>query len=262
MDPCNKNNDPTQLKISIITVSYNTEETIANTLKSVAGQTYKNIEHILIDGASTDNTLDIVKRYGRHLAHVVSEPDLGIYDAMNKGVALASGDIICLLNADDVYRDNDIITRIVGMMESKALDALYGDVAYFDDIAPDKTIRRFRSNHFTPERIAWGWIPAHPTLFLRRRVYERAGPFKIDYQIAGDYEFMARVFRNQDLQYHYVPEVLVKMRIGGISTGGWRNTILLNKEVLRACRENGISTNVLKIMSKYPRKLLEIVLHK
>lgn len=257
-----KNSGPSQLKISIVTVSFNAENTIADTLCSVAEQTNQNIEHILIDGASTDKTLEIARRNGKHLTHLVSEPDQGIYDAMNKGIALASGDVIGLLNADDVYQNDSIISRVVQIMETNSLDALYGDVAYFNGNAPDRIVRRFRSNYFTPERLAWGWIPAHPALFFRRGVYERAGSFKTDYRIAGDYEFIARVFQDQNLRYQYLPEVLVKMRLGGISTAGWQSSILLNREVLRACRENGIDTNLLMIMSKYPRKFLEVLLRK
>ena len=246
------------MKISIITVAFNAADTIADTLNSVASQTYGDIEHILVDGASTDTTLDVVKRHGKHLSHLISEPDQGIYDAMNKGIKRATGDIIGLLNADDVYRDETIITKVVDTMNSGRLDALYGDVLFFSDDEPEKTKRRYRSNHFSPDKIAWGWMPAHPSLFLRHSVYERVGLFKTDYVIAGDYEFVARAFHGGDLRHRYLPEVLVKMRIGGVSTGGWRNSLVLNREVLRACQENDIDTNILKILSKYPRKILEL----
>lgn len=248
------------MKITLITVSFNSAKTIAETLKSVAGQTYENIEHILVDGGSTDSTLDIAKQYGGHLARLVSEPDQGIYDAMNKGIALASGDIVGFINSDDIYNDSSVIEKVVHLIQSNELDALYGDVIYFHEGNPEKSIRRYRSNRFSPKNISWGWMPAHPALFFRRSVYQQIGFFKTDYHIAGDFEFVARAFYANKLNYHYLPEVIVKMRIGGISTSGWRNSILLNKEVLRACRENDIDTNILKILSKYPQKAIEWIL--
>jgi len=247
------------LKITVITVSYNSAATIADTMCSVASQTYPDIEHAVVDGASTDGTLEVVKRHGQRVARLISEPDRGIYDAMNKGLRLATGDIIGFLNADDVYADPGVLARVAAAMEHDRLDALFGDVEFVSPERPDKPLRRYRSEYFRPDRIAWGWMPAHPTLFMRHRVYERFGLFRPDYRIAGDFELVARVFHGDTLKYRHVPEVMVRMRTGGISTGGWRNTLLLNREVLRACRENGIKTNLAKILSKYPAKLLEFL---
>ena len=244
------------MKISIITVCYNSAATIADTIASVASQQYSNREHIIVDGASRDGTMEIVK-HAPSVTRFVSEPDRGIYDAMNKGLKLATGDVIGLLNADDVYAGTEILQRVSILMERDSLDVLYGDVAFFSPDNPEIIIRRFRSVQFSPSKIAWGWMPAHPSLFIRRSVFEKFGVYQTDYKIAGDYEFVARIFKNNSLRYAYLPEVLVKMRTGGISTGGWRNTLLLNREVLRACRENGITTNWLKILSKYPFKILE-----
>lgn len=245
------------MKVSIVTVCYNAAATIADTLESIAMQNFLDVENIVIDGASTDNTLEIVQRHARRLAQVHSEPDHGVYHAMNKGLALASGEVIGFLNADDVYAGKDVLSRVMAIMEREGLDALLGDVEFFRPEDPARTVRRYRSTRFTPDRIAWGWMPAHPALFLRRHVYERFGLFRTDYRIAGDFEFCARIFRNETLFYRSVPETLVRMRTGGISTGGWRSTLLLNREVMRACRENGINTNILKIFSKYPIKILE-----
>lgn len=247
------------MKISIITVAFNASRTIANTLRSVDSQTHQEIEHIVIDGASNDGTVDVARRYGKHVARLVSEPDQGIYDAMNKGLLLATGEAIGFLNADDVYADTGVLERVSTLMEAEKLDALFGDAEFVSPARPDRPLRRYRSERFRPERIAWGWMPAHPTLFLRRQVYERFGGFRTDYRIAGDFELVARMFHGGTLSYRHVPEVLVRMRTGGVSTGGWRNTILLNREVLRACRENGIPTNLPKILSKYPAKLLEFL---
>ncbi|HBU29986.1 MAG: glycosyl transferase [Thiobacillus sp. GWE1_62_9] len=245
------------MRLSIITVCYNSEKTIENALQSVAMQRGAAVEHIVVDGASTDGTTKILEAYRHQLAHVISEPDCGIYDAMNKGVRVASGDVIGFLNSDDAYSDESVLARVGDAMERHHLDALFGDVAFYHPERPDRMVRRYSSARFQPNRVAWGWMPAHPALFVRREVFQNAGLFKPDYRIAGDFEFVARAFRRPDLRYRYFPEVLVKMRFGGVSTGGWRNTMLLNKEVLRACKENGIPTNMLKILSKYPAKLLE-----
>lgn len=247
------------MKISIITVAFNAARTIADTLESVAAQTHPEIEHIVVDGASTDSTLEIIQRHRKHISRLISEPDQGIYDAMNKGLASATGEVIGFLNADDVYADNGVLERVSAIMAKDDLDALFGDAEFVSPTRPNQPLRRYRSERFRPERIAWGWMPAHPALFLRRSVYERFGKFRTDYRIAGDFELVARIFHGGTLAYRHVPEVLVRMRTGGISTGGWRNTLLLNREVLRACRENGIPTSLPKILSKYPAKLLEFL---
>lgn len=245
------------MKVSIITVAYNSAATLADTLMSVSAQSHPDIEHIVIDGASADGTKDLVRQYGSSVAQFVSEPDHGIYDAMNKGVRLANGETIAFLNADDVYANANVIASVARTMEGEQLDALYGDAEFFRPEDPLGCVRRYDSGKFSPERIAWGWMPAHPALFLKKSVFDRAGLFRTDYRIAGDFEFVARIFGSGNLRYRYLPEVLVRMRLGGVSTGGWRNTLVLNREVLRACRENGIKTNMLKILSKYPSKLLE-----
>lgn len=251
---------PRPLKISVVTAAYHAAATLPDTLHSVASQTWPTVEHIVIDGGSSDTTAAVIAQHGNHLTHFISEPDHGIYDAMNKGVGLASGDIIGFLNADDIYANTGVLAQVANAMRAEALDALYGDVAFFHHERPGWQVRRYRSARFRPSRIAWGWMPAHPTLFVHRRVFERVGPFKTDYRIAGDFEFVARAFHAGGLSYRYLPQVLVRMRTGGVSTGGWRNTLQLNREVLRACRENGIYTNPLMILSKYPYKLLEFLL--
>lgn len=245
------------MKVTVITVSRNSAATLPETLRSVAAQTLPTVEHIVVDGASTDATPDIVRQHGAHVAKFLSEPDHGIYDAMNKGLRLATGDIIGFLNADDRYADAGVLERVARAMDREGLDAIFGDVAFFRARSPQAIVRRYRSDRFHPNRLAWGWMPAHPALFMRREIFQRIGPFRTDYRIAGDFELVARAFKDGNLRFRHLPEVLVMMRTGGISTGGWRNTLILNREVLRACRENGISTNLIKILSKYPAKLLE-----
>lgn len=245
--------------ISVITVCYNSAGTLARALQSVADQDWPCVEHIVIDGASTDGSPAIIDRFRPQLAHVVSEPDDGIYDAMNKGLDRAGGDIICFLNADDEYATNTVLSRVATLMHEQQLDALMGDVGFFHEADPQRMVRRYRSNHFTPSRLAWGWMPAHPALFLSRAVVQRVGRFKTDYRIAGDYEFIVRAFHGHEVRYRHLPEVLVNMQTGGASTGGFGAKLRLNREVLRACRENGLQTNILKILSKYPAKILELL---
>ncbi len=247
------------MKISVVTVCFNAAKTIAQTIESVACQLHPDVEHIVIDGASTDGTIDIVHGYSGRLALVLSEPDEGIYDAMNKGLDRASGDIVCFLNADDQYASNSVLSRVATLMHQEQLDALMGDVGFFHEADPQRMVRRYRSNHFTAARLAWGWMPAHPALFLSRTVVQRVGRFKTDYRIAGDYEFIVRVFHGQEVRYRHLPEVLVNMQTGGVSTAGFGAKLRLNREVLRACRENGVQTNILKILSKYPAKILELL---
>jgi len=246
------------LSVSVVTVCFNASATIGDALASVAAQSHPRVEHIIVDGGSSDGTMEIVRRYP-HVAKMVSERDQGIYDAMNKGLALCTGDLVAFLNADDTYSSNDVLERAARIVADGQLDAVFGDVVFFRPGAPDRVVRRYRSHKFSPATIGHGWMPPHPALFVRRRVFEQVGPFKADYKIAGDFEFVARAFGPGKLRYRYLPEVLVRMRTGGVSTSGLRSTILLNREVVRACRENGIPTNMLQILMKYPGKLLELL---
>ena len=225
----------------------------------MADQDWPHVEHIVIDGASKDETAEIIDRFRAKLAHIVSEPDEGIYDAMNKGLDRASGDIICFLNADDQYASNSALSRVATLMHEHQLDAVMGDVGFFHESNPQRMLRRYRSNHFTSRRLAWGWMPAHPALFLSRAVVQRVGRFKTNYRIAGDYEFIIRAFHGHEVRYRHLPEVLVNMQTGGASTAGFGAKLRLNREVLRACRENGLQTNIMKILSKYPIKILELL---
>ena len=222
-------------------------------------QSWPDVEHIVIDGASTDGTLDVIGDFRDRLACVVSEPDRGIYDAMNKGVRRATGDVICFLNADDVYATPDVLHSVAQYMQQQELDMLFGDVTFSRVDALESTVRRYSSHQFRPDRIEYGWMPAHPALFMKRHIFDQFGYFRTDYKIAGDFEFIARIFSKANLRYLYIQEVFVRMRVGGVSTSGFRSKILLNKEVLRACRENNIRTNIFKILSKYPAKFLELI---
>ena len=247
------------MKISVITVCFNSQATIERSIQSVVAQQWPEVEHIVIDGGSTDGTLAILERFRQHLAVLVSEPDKGIYDAMNKGLAQTSGDVICFLNADDQYADVNVLAEVAQQMRMHQLDALVADVGFFKAGDPTRMIRRYRSDRFSPQHLSWGWMPAHPGLFLTREVVLRVGQFKTDYRIAGDYEYVVRTFHGHDLHYMHLPSVVVNMQAGGVSNSSLRNRLLLNREVVRACKENGINTNLLKILVKYPFKLLELM---
>lgn len=242
--------------ISIITATYNSAATISDCLKSVASQTWP-CEHIVIDGVSKDNTLDIVRNTSPS-ARIISEPDNGIYDAMNKGIRLATGDIVGILNSDDFYMGPHVLEKIATMFQQSGVEALFADLVYVRPNNLDRIVRYYSVPNFTPDMFAWGWMPPHPTFFVRRELYERYGLFHVDYQIAADYELMARFLARHKVRYAYLPEVIVKMRTGGISTRGLHSTWILNREILRACAENGIPTNILKVYSKYFRKVMQL----
>jgi glycosyltransferase involved in cell wall biosynthesis len=247
------------LKVSIITVVRNAVATIQDTIRSVASQNYNNIEHIIIDGTSTDGTLDVIGKHHDKLSCVLSEPDRGIYDAMNKGIQVANGDFLGFLNSDDIYANDKVISKVVDIVKKKKVDAVYGDLVYVSQNNLNRVLRRYDSGRFNSNMIANGYMPAHPTLFLSNSAFKEYGHFKIDYSIAADFEFVARVFGKGDISYYYIPEVMVKMRQGGVSTKSWKSNWLLNKEILRACKENDIDTNILKVLSKYPRKILGLI---
>jgi glycosyltransferase involved in cell wall biosynthesis len=246
------------MKVSVITVCFNSEITLQKAIDSVACQTGVEIEHIVVDGGSRDATVDIIRRNSQRLANWMSEPDKGVYEAMNKGLKLATGDVIAFLNSDDTYSSPSVLEVVVRTIQSEGLDALYGDVEFFHEGNPDKVVRTYNSGRFNPSRIGWGWMPAHPALFIRRDIYERFGNFREDYKIAGDYEFIARIFKSGELKSRHIDQVMVRMQTGGLSTSGFAATFRLNKEILRACRQNGISTNWIKILSKYFFKMGEL----
>jgi len=245
------------MRISVVTVCFNSAKTLTRTLDSVAEQDHPEIEHIVIDGGSSDGSVKILNSYRSKLSHILSEPDRGIYDAMNKGLELAKGDVLCFLNADDHYACPTVLSFVSKKMHSENLDVLMGDVGFFREQSPLKITRRYRSDRFAPNRFSWGWMPAHPAMFITKEVVQRVGKFRTYYRIAGDFDFIVRIFSDKYLKYTHIPKVLVNMQIGGASTRGLKSTITLNKEVLRACRENGIKTNIFKLLLKYPIKLLE-----
>lgn len=249
------------MKVSIITVCFNSANTIRRTFDSIFSQDYKNIEYIVIDGGSTDSTLQIISEYSDKISILVSEPDNGIYDAMNKGLKVATGEIICFLNSDDEYINNGILSRVVDLIRLKSIDALYADLIYVDRDNLDKATRYYTSKYFSPKVLCYGITPAHPTLFLKKNIYELYGYFDENYKIAGDFEFIARIFIGGKLNYYYLKEPIIKMQNGGISTLGFKSAIIINLEIINACKKLGINTSFIKIFSRYILKVFEFLPH-
>ena len=246
------------MKISIITVVWNNKETIKDAIDSVLGQTYKNIEYIIVDGASTDGTVEVVQSYGDKISRFVSEPDRGLYDAMNKGLAFATGDIVGILNSDDFYIDEFVIETVVAEFVSLHVDSVFADLVFVKPENLDKVVRYYDSSHFTPLKFAYGWMPAHPTFFVKREVYEKYGVFRTDLKIGADFDILARFLYTHKISYSYMKKVLVKMRTGGVSTS-FSSIWINNIEQLQVCKDNGIDANILKILSKYPSKILGLI---
>lgn len=254
------------MTFSIITVTYNSEATLRDTISSVLKQQYPDIEYIVVDGASTDGTIDIVKEFepkfnGR--LKWISERDSGLYHAMNKGIKMATGDIIGIINSDDFYYENDIIERIANVFSKDvAVEAVFGDVRFVKPENLDKTVRYYAAKNFRPWRFRFGFMPPHPSFFTYKHNFERLGYYKTDYKIAADYELLIRFLNKAKLNYQYIPSAVMKMRIGGVSTSSINSTIILNKEIVRACKANGIYTNLFLLTFKYVSKIWELIFTK
>jgi len=235
------------MKVSIITVTYNSEKTIKNCIDSVNSQTYKNIEHIIIDGSSVDRTVSYITSTPNRVKKIVSEPDKGIYDAMNKGIRLATGDVVGTLNSDDVLFDKHVIDKIVKEFDQYIeIDCLYGNLVFVNE--DNKVVRKWKSKNFEQGLFEKSWTPAHPTFYCRKSVFEKYGLYKIDYKIAADVEFMLRLLELNKVKSHFLNKFLVSMTIGGVSTNGISSTIIITKEMKRAFEENDLSFNILKYL--------------
>lgn len=245
-------------KVSIITATFNSSVTLEDTLKSVAAQTYPNIEHIIVDGLSTDNTLDIVCKYP-HVAIVNSEKDSGIYDAMNRGVSLATGDIVAILNSDDFYTSDAVVSNVVKAMEDEDVMGIYADLEYVGEKDTNKIFRRWKSGLYHKNSFQYGWMPPHPTLFLRKSVYDQCGKFDLTLRSAADYEFMLRAFLKYNLKFKYLPQVLVRMRVGGMSNASLKNRIKANREDRLAWKINGLKPYFFTLYLKPLRKIFQFI---
>jgi len=241
------------LTISVITAVFNRADTIGQALASVQAQTWPRVEHVVIDGASTDGTLQVLEAQRDRLAVLSSEPDKGIYDALNKGIGKASGDVVGFMHSDDVFADGDVLARVGAAFADPAVQAVYGDLVYVRKEDPEKMVRHWRAGAFSLRRLAWGWMPPHPTLYVRRAVYEQVGGFDTRFRIAADYDHILRVFSLPGLNPVYIPAVLVKMRLGGSSNRSLGNILRKSSEDLEALRRNGVGgvgTLVWKNLSK------------
>jgi len=246
------------MKISLITVSFNSAATIKDTIESIRSQDYQDIEYLIVDGNSRDGTVEILKSFESEIDRWISEPDKGIYDAMNKAIRMATGEVVGILNSDDFYSATDIVSQVAAAFNDATIDAVFGDLVFVDPNNLKKIVRRYSSAKWHPGKFAKGFMPAHPTFFVRRKYYEQIGLFKTNYKIAADYELLIRFLYVHKLKYKYLPINMVTMRKGGVSSNGIMSNVTLNDEIIRGCRENGIRTNVFKVYPKYFTKLFEL----
>ncbi|MDB4919613.1 glycosyltransferase family 2 protein [Mucilaginibacter sp.] len=241
------------LKISLITVVHNAENTITSCIDSVIRQNFKNVEHIIIDGGSTDGTVQLIEKYRHYLSHFVSEPDKGIYDAMNKGIRLATGHIVGMLNADDFFADENVLSTVAAAFEKNNADILYGDLDYINK--KGRAVRKWRSGEFKRRNFNFGWMPPHPTFYCKRDLFEKFGLYSLDYGTAADYELMVRFLYVNKLAVFYIKKVLVKMKLGGKSNKTYSNRIKGLLFDLKAMRDNHIKRPVIALIVKPIRKV-------
>ncbi|PVD52037.1 glycosyl transferase [Terrimonas sp.] len=243
------------MKLSIITATYNSAATLADTLECIQNQDHPDIEHIIIDGGSADDTINIIKRYS-HISRFVSEKDNGIYDAMNKGIAIAGGDIIGILNSDDVYASPGILSLVAKTFEEdpQAM-ALYADLQFVQRDDMSKVVRSWRAGKYTKSSFYYGWMPPHPTFFVRREVYDKVGTFNINLGSAADYELMLRILLKHNIKAAYINKVIIKMRVGGVSTGSLKNRIKANRQDRMAWKINNLKPFPFTLYLKPMRKL-------
>jgi glycosyltransferase involved in cell wall biosynthesis len=237
---CNSKNCTRFVKITVITVTFNSAATIADTLNSVARQTYADVEHWVIDGASTDGTLEVVRAHASSAVRVLSEPDAGMYDAMNKGIKLATGDVVGFLNADDYFADTSVLERIANAMRLDTVDACFGDLMYVTALT-GKPLRYWKSRDFRVGDFSRGWCPAHPTFYVRKSVFSQWGDFDLSYRLGSDVELMMRFLERGKICSIYIPHTLVRMRAGGVSNQSWKNIVVQNQEILKALRNNSVA---------------------
>lgn len=244
------------MKISIITITYNSESTVEDTIKSVVTQDFPNVEYLIVDGLSKDKTLDVVNRYAQYIDKVVSEKDKGLYDALNKGIKLASGDVIGMLHSDDVYANTQVISKIAQQFAmDPTVEAVYADLVFVDRTDTDKVLRTWKAGSYEPDAFKKGWMPPHPTFFVKKSVYERLGGFNLDLKLSADYELMLRLIHKNKVKVAYLPETIVKMRMGGISNTSFFVKLKANMEDKMAWKINDIKPGMFTTFIKPLKKL-------
>jgi glycosyltransferase involved in cell wall biosynthesis len=254
-----KHSLPGEPLITVITVVFNGAGTLRDTIESVMKQTYSNIEYIVIDGGSNDATVDILRQYDHIIDYWISEKDGGIYDAMNKGISLASGDYIGLLNSDDMFSANDVLQSIADRFCQAKVDAVFSCLNIVDKNNLIKILRKYRVAKLNSVLLRIGLMPPHPTFYCKKSCYEKAGLYKTDYKIAADFEMITRLLMRQKISWSFIDKVTVTMRSGGLSNSGFMARVKLNWEIVRACKENGLYTNVLFLLLKVPIRLFELI---
>ena len=247
------------MKISIITVSYNAVTTIEETIQSVLNQSYQHIEYVIIDGGSSDGTQAIIEKYADKIAFHVSEPDGGIYFGMNKGIAACTGDYIGILNADDVYASNGIISKVVELLQTSKSSTLYGDLDYVAEDNLDDVVRKWISGSFNRKSFLMGWMPPHPTFFVQKGLYDKYGVFNTSFKISADYELMLRFLFKNSLSAAYLPQTLIKMRVGGVSNSSIKNRLQANKEDRKAWKINGLRPKWFTLLMKPASKVMQFL---
>ncbi|MGJ5642445.1 glycosyltransferase family 2 protein [Formosa sp. S-31] len=248
------------MKVSIITATYNSEATIKQCMKSVLSQDYSDVEYVIVDGASKDKTLELVNNFKNANKNIVSvsEPDSGIYDALNKGIKMATGDVVGFLHSDDFFNSSHTISDIVNAFKNETVDGVYGDLHYVSAQNVDKIIRNWKSKPFSQVLLKQGWMPAHPTLFLKKAVYSKHGLFNLNFKIAADYDLMLRIFSDKALKFKYLNEVITKMRVGGASNRSLKNIWLKTREDYMAVKGNKIGNPALIVCSKNLSKIPQL----
>ena len=250
------------MKISIITVTFNSAQTIKSTLESVLSQEYEDYEYLVIDGGSKDATVEIVKEFEPRFEgrmHWISERDNGMYDGINKGIRMATGDVVGIINSDDFFHRKDVFSKVAEAFLDKSIEAIYGDVRFVNPDNLDKTIRYYSSRNWKPWKFRFGFMPAHPSFYTYKENFEKYGYYKYDYHIAADYELLIRHLYSNRVPSKYIPFDFMKMRTGGRSTSGLKSNWILNKEIVRACKENGIWTCMPILFCKYFIKVFELI---
>lgn len=243
------------MKVSLITITYNSASTLEDTLQSVKNQTYADIEYIVVDGGSTDGTLDLVAKYGDTVDVLITGPDKGLYDALNKGIQKATGDIIGIIHSDDFYTTPDVIAKVVGLFETRHCEGVYADLYYVQKDDTSKVFRKWRSGKYHHGMFYNGWMPPHPTLFVKRSCYERFGLFNLELGSAADYEMCLRLIHKHNIRLAYLEEFIIKMRVGGKSNVTLSNRIQANRNDRKAWRVNGLKPRIYTLYMKPLRKL-------
>lgn len=247
------------MKVSIITITYNSAKTLEQTILSVVNQTYRDIEYIIVDGLSTDNTLKIAAKHKDRISKIVSEKDNGLYDALNKGIAMATGDIIGIIHSDDFYINNNVIEHYVNTFESGNYDAVYADLYYVDREDVNKITRTWKSGTLNKSSFVNGWMPPHPTFFVKRSVYQQYGMFNASFKNSADYELMLRFIEKYKVKTGYLPEFTIKMRVGGVSNSSVQNRVNANKEDRQAWEINGLKSRFYTLYLKPFRKIVQFL---